>query len=148
MSKGTGHSRLPAHASPPAPDAAARQRRFRPGQRGGLQAAGRPAIFAQTDDRKPGISHDAHPSSGRHDRGPRLAAALAEAGLPAVYSYAGRTENPRAQPLPTRSGGFGGAEGLAAYLREGITHLIDATHPFAARSAGMPSPPATARGCR
>lgn len=31
-------------------------------------------------------------------------------------------------------GGFGGAQGLAAYLRDNaITHLIDATHPFAAQ---------------
>lgn len=51
-----------------------------------------------------------------------------------MFSYAGRTATPVAQPLPTRIGGFGGAEGLAAYIRsEGITHLIDATHPFAAR---------------
>ncbi len=63
-----------------------------------------------------------------------MARALAEAGVEAVYSYAGRTEAPVAQPLPVRIGGFGGAEGLAAYLRaERITHLIDATHPFAAR---------------
>ena len=62
-----------------------------------------------------------------------LAQALADAGLEAVYSYAGRTLNPVAQPLPMRSGGFGGAEGLAAFLQDqGFTHLIDATHPFAA----------------
>lgn len=60
--------------------------------------------------------------------------ALAEAGVDAVYSYAGRTEAPVAQPLPVRVGGFGGVDGLAAYLKtEGITHLIDATHPFAAQ---------------
>jgi len=40
---------------------------------------------------------------------------------------------PADQPLPTRIGGFGGVSGLADYLRrEGITHVIDATHPFAA----------------
>ncbi|MDO5631836.1 MAG: cobalt-precorrin-6A reductase [Paracoccus sp. (in: a-proteobacteria)] len=62
-----------------------------------------------------------------------LATALAERGADAMLSYAGRTRNPRAQPLPMRIGGFGGAQGLADYLRrEGITHLIDATHPFAA----------------
>ena len=50
-----------------------------------------------------------------------------------MLSYAGRTGNPRAQPVPVRVGGFGGAEGLAAYLKaEKFTHLIDATHPFAA----------------
>jgi len=51
-----------------------------------------------------------------------------------VFSYAGRTDAPVAQPLPVRVGGFGGAEGLAAYLRgEGISHVVDATHPFAAQ---------------
>lgn len=63
-----------------------------------------------------------------------MAAALAAAGLPAVFSYAGRTVAPVGQPLPVRAGGFGGAEGLAAYLRaEGVSHVIDATHPFAAQ---------------
>ena len=63
-----------------------------------------------------------------------MARALAEAGVDAVYSYAGRTEAPVAQPLPVRVGGFGGVAGLVAYLKaEGITHLIDATHPFAAQ---------------
>lgn len=51
-----------------------------------------------------------------------------------MFSYAGRTAQPVPQPLPTRVGGFGGAEGLAAYLKaKGITHVIDATHPFAAQ---------------
>ncbi|NEY91532.1 cobalt-precorrin-6A reductase [Tabrizicola oligotrophica] len=64
----------------------------------------------------------------------RLAHALADAGLEAVFSYAGRTEAPIAQPLPMRIGGFGGAAGLEAYLaREGISHVVDATHPFAAQ---------------
>jgi precorrin-6A/cobalt-precorrin-6A reductase len=64
----------------------------------------------------------------------QMARALAEAGVHAVYSYAGRTESPVAQPLPVRVGGFGGAKGLADFLTTGaFTHLIDATHPFAAR---------------
>ncbi|MDP3959550.1 MAG: cobalt-precorrin-6A reductase [Pseudorhodobacter sp.] len=63
-----------------------------------------------------------------------LARALAEGGIDAVFSYAGRTAQPVAQPLPTRVGGFGGVAGLQAWLRvERITHLIDATHPFAAQ---------------
>ncbi|WP_314372469.1 cobalt-precorrin-6A reductase [Sphingomonas paucimobilis] len=63
-----------------------------------------------------------------------LATALAARRERAVLSYAGRTEAPRAQAIPTRTGGFGGVEGLADYLRrEGVTHLVDATHPFAAR---------------
>ena len=63
----------------------------------------------------------------------QLAACLAAASVDAVFSYAGRTISPLSQPLPTRVGGFGGVAGLAAYIRaEKITHLIDATHPFAA----------------
>lgn len=64
-----------------------------------------------------------------------LAAALASrADLDVVLSLAGRTADPAPQPVPVRSGGFGGAEGLARYLRdETIDLMIDATHPFAAR---------------
>ncbi|WP_294332788.1 cobalt-precorrin-6A reductase [uncultured Sphingomonas sp.] len=66
-----------------------------------------------------------------------LARLLAARGIPATLSYAGRTENPRPQPVSVRVGGFGGIEGLAAYLREHrITHLVDATHPFAATMSG------------
>lgn len=58
---------------------------------------------------------------------------LRDAGLPAIFSYAGRTNKPVAQPLPTRIGGFGGVDGLVRFLEtEAITHVIDATHPFAA----------------
>ncbi|MBY9061647.1 cobalt-precorrin-6A reductase [Sphingomonas yunnanensis] len=63
-----------------------------------------------------------------------LAAAVAARGVRAMLSYAGRTAHPRAQPVPVRVGGFGGAEGLAAWIRaEQVTHVVDATHPFAAR---------------
>lgn len=63
-----------------------------------------------------------------------LATLLAEAQIEATLSLAGRTRNPAAQPLPTRVGGFGGAEGLARYLKDQrITHVVDATHPFAAQ---------------
>ncbi|MGF6231451.1 precorrin-6A/cobalt-precorrin-6A reductase [Inquilinus ginsengisoli] len=63
-----------------------------------------------------------------------LARALAEAGDWAVTtSLAGRTRTPAALPGAVRIGGFGGADGLAAYLRaERIDRVIDATHPFAA----------------
>ncbi|KIU45425.1 MULTISPECIES: cobalt-precorrin-6A reductase [Bradyrhizobium] len=62
-----------------------------------------------------------------------LAAAVSRAGIDAIYSYGGRTHAPAEQPLPTRIGGFGGVSGLADYLRrERFTHVIDATHPFAA----------------
>lgn len=62
-----------------------------------------------------------------------LARLLAAQGIAVTLSYAGRTENPREQPVPVRVGGFGGVAGLATYLRDHtITHLVDATHPFAA----------------
>ncbi len=62
-----------------------------------------------------------------------MARALADVGANAVFSYAGRTDNPLPQPLPVRVGGFGGVAGMAEYLRvEHITHVVDATHPFAA----------------
>lgn len=66
----------------------------------------------------------------------RLAERLAgPGGGRVILSLAGVT---RAPVLPAgvavRRGGFGGAEGLAAFLRaESVTDLIDATHPFAAR---------------
>jgi precorrin-6A/cobalt-precorrin-6A reductase len=51
-----------------------------------------------------------------------------------TLSLAGVTRNPAPSPIPRRIGGFGGAAGLAAYLvARRIDHLIDATHPFAAR---------------
>jgi precorrin-6A/cobalt-precorrin-6A reductase len=62
-----------------------------------------------------------------------LAEAFVRARIDAVYSYAGRTQIPLPHALPTRTGGFGGVAGLANYIwQEGITHVIDATHPFAA----------------
>lgn len=63
-----------------------------------------------------------------------MAHALADARIDAVFSYAGRTAAPVTQPLPQRIGGFGGILGLTTWLRdEKITHVIDATHPFAAQ---------------
>lgn len=63
--------------------------------------------------------------------GQRLAA---DGRFRATLSLAGRTERPAPQPLPTRVGGFGGIDGLAAYLAaEAIDVLVDATHPFAER---------------
>lgn len=64
-----------------------------------------------------------------------LSARLAEdPRFDTTLSLAGRTLDPRPQPVPVRVGGFGGAEGLAAYLKaQKIDLLVDATHPFAAR---------------
>ena len=62
-----------------------------------------------------------------------LASLLAgQSGISGVLSFAGRTKAPRVPEIPYRSGGFGGAAGLAAYLKaECIDVLVDATHPFA-----------------
>ena len=63
-----------------------------------------------------------------------LCRALAEAKIPATLSYMGRVERPKPQPIPVRIGGFGGVTGLIQYLHDHhITHLVDATHPFAAQ---------------
>ncbi len=49
-----------------------------------------------------------------------------------TLSLAGRTSAPLSQPVPARVGGFGGKDGLEAWLRqEQIAAVIDATHPFA-----------------
>jgi len=63
-----------------------------------------------------------------------LAEALAtRGGIRATLSLAGRTAQPAPQAVPVRKGGFGGADGLARYMREQrISVLIDATHPYAA----------------
>jgi precorrin-6A/cobalt-precorrin-6A reductase len=51
-----------------------------------------------------------------------------------VYSLAGVGRVPQDLPCQVRVGGYGGAQGLAAYLQaEGIRLLIDATHPYAAQ---------------
>jgi precorrin-6A/cobalt-precorrin-6A reductase len=51
-----------------------------------------------------------------------------------TLSLAGRTASPATPPIPYRIGGFGGSEGLAAWIKaERISAMVDATHPFAAR---------------
>lgn len=71
---------------------------------------------------------------GGTTEGRSLCKAVADAGLLGTVSMAGRVERPAPQGVPMRVGGFGGAEGLARYLSENaITHVIDATHPFAAQ---------------
>ena len=63
-----------------------------------------------------------------------LAAALVDAGHDVTSSLAGRTKEPRPLMGRVRIGGFGGAQGLAAYLhQQQIDRLVDATHPFAVR---------------
>ena len=54
-------------------------------------------------------------------------------GIETTYSLAGRTRRPASVPVPVRTGGFGGPDGLAAYLRdEKIDLVVDATHPYSA----------------
>jgi precorrin-6A/cobalt-precorrin-6A reductase len=51
-----------------------------------------------------------------------------------VSSLAGRVSNPLLPAGEVRLGGFGGPDGLAAWMRaESVTAVVDATHPFAAR---------------
>jgi precorrin-6A/cobalt-precorrin-6A reductase len=50
-----------------------------------------------------------------------------------ITSLAGRVIARRPLPGTVRVGGFGGVDGMVAYLRQAkITRVIDATHPFAA----------------
>ena len=52
--------------------------------------------------------------------------------LEILASLAGRTTRPSRYLVPTRIGGFGGAEGLTNFVRsERFDAIIDATHPFA-----------------
>jgi len=51
-----------------------------------------------------------------------------------VYSLAGVGRVPTDLTCDVRVGGYGGAEGLAQYVRdEGISLILDATHPYAAQ---------------
>ena len=64
-----------------------------------------------------------------------------------VYSLAGIGRVPQDLACQVRVGGYGGAEGLAAYLREaGISLLIDATHPYAAQISRNAASAAQAAG--
>jgi precorrin-6A/cobalt-precorrin-6A reductase len=55
-------------------------------------------------------------------------------GVDVVASLAGVTRDPEPLPISTRTGGFGGAAGFQTYLKQaGITAILDATHPYAAR---------------
>ena len=72
---------------------------------------------------------------GGTSEGRQLAAQLAgDPRYTTLLSYAGRTERVRAPDTTHRIGGFGGALGLATFLRtHGFDALVDTTHPFAAR---------------
>jgi precorrin-6A/cobalt-precorrin-6A reductase len=67
----------------------------------------------------------------------RLADALVADGVDVVSSLAGATAAPLLPAGEVRVGGFGGAAGLAAWLRtNGGTAVVDATHPFATGITG------------
>jgi precorrin-6A/cobalt-precorrin-6A reductase len=64
-----------------------------------------------------------------------LARTLAASGWAApILSLAGLTDAAPVDGVVMRTGGFGGPQGLAEYLRAtGVAAVFDATHPFAAR---------------
>jgi precorrin-6A/cobalt-precorrin-6A reductase len=64
----------------------------------------------------------------------QLAAALVADGVDVISSLAGRVSTPNLPVGRVRVGGFGGAGGLADYLRrEHACAVVDATHPFASK---------------
>ena len=83
----------------------------------------------------------------------RALATAAEArfgpALTVISALAGRTRAPLLPAGEVRIGGFGGAEGLAAYLRdERIGLLVDATHPFATQISAQACAAAAQAGTR
>lgn len=67
----------------------------------------------------------------------KLAENLTSLGYHAITSLAGRTSAPAAHAGEIRTGGFGGAAGLADYLQSAkIERLVDATHPYAVTISG------------
>lgn len=76
-----------------------------------------------------------------------LAAARFGKRLEITVSLAGRTRTPAASAGTMRIGGFGGAAGLARYMKEQkIDLLVDATHPFAAAMSAHAVAAARAEG--
>jgi precorrin-6A/cobalt-precorrin-6A reductase len=77
----------------------------------------------------------------------RLAAALVADGIDVLSSLAGRVAEPVLPEGQVRVGGFGGAEGLAAWLAEHRPRaVVDATHPFAAQITASAATAATTHG--
>ncbi|MFD8008098.1 cobalt-precorrin-6A reductase [Streptomyces mirabilis] len=78
----------------------------------------------------------------------RLAAELAtRPGVRVTTSLAGRVSRPGALDGDVRVGGFGGADGLAWWLREHrVDAVVDATHPFAAAITANAARAAAATG--
>jgi precorrin-6A/cobalt-precorrin-6A reductase len=79
----------------------------------------------------------------------KLADELVARGMDVTTSLAGRTQAPLLPGGGVRVGGFGGAEGLAAYLgAEQFDVLVDATHPYAAQMSANAVAAAQTRGIR
>ncbi|WP_345585376.1 cobalt-precorrin-6A reductase [Streptomyces prasinosporus] len=71
----------------------------------------------------------------------------ARPGVRVTTSLAGRVTRPGAVAGDVRVGGFGGAEGLARWLREQrVDAVVDATHPFAQTITANAARAATATG--
>ena len=69
---------------------------------------------------------------GTHEAAELARALAAEPGVETISSLAGRTRRPAEITGAVRRGGFGGAGGLAAWLRaQDIDLVVDATHPYA-----------------
>jgi precorrin-6A/cobalt-precorrin-6A reductase len=65
-----------------------------------------------------------------------LADQLVGMGHEVVTSFAGKTSDPMLPQGEIRTGGFGGAAGLADYIRRnGVQRLVDASHPYAVQMA-------------
>ncbi|HHG89269.1 MAG TPA: cobalt-precorrin-6A reductase [Devosia sp.] len=76
-----------------------------------------------------------------------LANALADKGHSVTTALAGRTKNPARPKGKLITGGFGGTDGLAEYLKaKRIDYLIDATHPFAVEMSANAVAAATKTG--
>ena len=61
-----------------------------------------------------------------------IAKYCADHNITALASLAGLTRQPIRLALPTRCGGFGGADGFRSYLKKhDIKAIVDATHPYA-----------------
>ncbi|MFS8184088.1 precorrin-6A/cobalt-precorrin-6A reductase [Pseudovibrio denitrificans] len=72
--------------------------------------------------------------AGTKDARKLVEALVATSKYELIASLAGVTRNPADLMAPTRTGGFGGAERLAEFLRtQNIAAVINATHPYAAQ---------------
>ena len=77
----------------------------------------------------------------------RLATALVDDGIDVLSSLAGRVADPLLPPGEVRIGGFGGAQGLMAWLAANpVRAIVDATHPFAVTMTGSAAAAADVTG--